>query len=69
MIDGDIQQKIIYDVAGEVAAGDSKLTYTTEMLKFRKKIEREWFAWKKKHPDAELYVPPELPDAEPDEDD
>ena len=64
MIDGDTMHKIIYDVAGDVDVDDSKLEYTPEMHEFREKIEDEWDEWRKDHPDAELYVPPELPEAD-----
>lgn len=60
-MDGDIMQAIVYDVAAEREPAESKLKYTSEMLEFRSKIEAEWNAYRKNHPNAELYVPPELP--------
>jgi hypothetical protein len=63
-MDGDVAQKVMYDVAGEVSIADSKLTYTPEMRQFRHDVEEEFAAWKKVHPDAVLHIPAEIPPAD-----
>lgn len=63
-IDGDTQQRILYDIAGEISVAKSSLKYTDEMLAFRETVEAEYEAFLDEHPDAELYVPPELPRAD-----
>jgi hypothetical protein len=62
-ISGHVQQRIIYDVAGEISVEDSILEYDEEMLEYRDEIEEEW---SKLAPGQSLHVPTEL-DGEPEE--
>lgn len=51
---------IVRDIAANVAPKNSKITYNKEALEFRKKVKKEWLAWKKAHPGARLSVPNDI---------
>lgn len=62
-IPGEVMNRIIYDVAGEIPPENSHLEYSEEMLDFRDRIVAEWEAWEAEHPGSELYAPEDLPSA------
>jgi hypothetical protein len=58
---GEVMGKILHDINLNISPATSKLEYTSEMLAYRKEAEREWEEHLEKNPDAEMYVPEDLP--------
>lgn len=61
---GETMNKILKDITLHVPPEESKLKYDDEMLRFRAEAEKEWVAHLEKNPDAELYLPNDLPEAD-----
>lgn len=63
-IPGEVMGKIMHDMNMNIPPEKSKLEYTPEMLAFRAAAEKEWEEHLENNPDAELYVPEDLPSAD-----
>lgn len=64
MLDADVIAKIMHDITSGVPPEDSTAEYDAEMLEFRNKVKSEYENYLDAHPDAELYVPEDLPSAD-----
>ena len=63
-VSGDTAAAIVRDISLGIAPEDSRLNYTPEMLAFREEATQDWQDYLDDHPDAELHVPEDLPDAD-----
>lgn len=61
-IPGAAMNRILHDINLNIPPEKSTLSYTPEMLEFRAKCEKEYHDHLAKNPDAELYVPEDLPE-------
>jgi hypothetical protein len=60
-LNSDQMRGILHDVKGNVEAGPH---YTNEMKRWRRQQEAKWAEHKVDHPDDEMHIPEELPDAD-----
>ena len=56
VISGETATKIAIDVGNQTPPDKSRLKYGPEELAFREQVEKEWAAYRAKHPDAILDV-------------